>query len=60
MNGQIDEYFKAHLPFERTFPSTYQEFLTKDDLAKGYREWVNKFEIVSIPRLPEASVSVSS
>ncbi|KAK5222259.1 hypothetical protein LTR72_006516 [Exophiala xenobiotica] len=35
----------AHLPFERTFPATYQEFLTKDDLAKGFREWVAKFDI---------------
>ncbi|KIW56390.1 hypothetical protein PV05_05055 [Exophiala xenobiotica] len=35
----------AHLPFERTFPATYQEFLTKDDLAKGFREWAAKFDI---------------
>ncbi|KIY01266.1 uncharacterized protein Z520_02818 [Fonsecaea multimorphosa CBS 102226] len=35
----------AHLPFERTFPATYQEWLVKDDLAKGHREWVKKFDI---------------
>lgn len=35
----------AHLPFDRTFPSTYQEFLTKDDLARGYAAWVEKFGI---------------
>ena len=35
----------AHLPFDRTFPSHYQEWLTKDDLAQGYRDWVSKFDI---------------
>lgn len=40
----IREY--AHLPFDRTFPkSRYQEFLTKDDLARGYREWTDKYGI---------------
>ncbi|KAK5048976.1 hypothetical protein LTR84_005398 [Exophiala bonariae] len=34
-----------HLPFDRTFPLPYQEFLTKYDLAKGYKEWVAKFGI---------------
>ncbi|OCT44337.1 Flavin-binding monooxygenase-like family protein [Cladophialophora carrionii] len=34
-----------HLPFDRTFPLPYQEFLTKYDLAKGYKEWVDKFGI---------------
>ena len=35
----------SHLPFDRTFPSSYQEFLTKDDLARGYRDWVKKYDI---------------
>ncbi|TVY81082.1 putative indole-3-pyruvate monooxygenase [Lachnellula suecica] len=35
----------AHLPFDRTFPSHYQELLTKDDLAQGYKDWVSKFGI---------------
>ncbi|KAF7552096.1 hypothetical protein G7Z17_g4525 [Cylindrodendrum hubeiense] len=35
----------AHLPFDRTFPSTYREFLTKDDLASGYHNWANKYDI---------------
>jgi hypothetical protein len=35
----------AHLPFDRTFPAHYQEWLTKDDLAQGYRDWVSKFGI---------------
>jgi thioredoxin reductase len=34
-----------HLPFDRTFPLPYQEFLTKYDLAKGYNDWVHKFGI---------------
>lgn len=39
----IREY--AHLPFDRTFPDHYQEWLTKDDLAQGYKDWVAKFGI---------------
>jgi thioredoxin reductase len=35
----------AHLPFDRTFPDNYQEYLTKDDLAQGYKDWVAKFGI---------------
>ncbi|PVH81485.1 FAD/NAD(P)-binding domain-containing protein [Cadophora sp. DSE1049] len=35
----------AHLPFERTFSSRYQEFLSKDDMAEGYQIWVAKFDI---------------
>jgi thioredoxin reductase len=35
----------AHLPFDRTFPSHYQDWLTKDDLAQGYKDWVSKFGI---------------
>jgi len=34
-----------HLPFDRTFPPCYQEFLTKYDLARGYRDWMEKFGI---------------
>lgn len=34
-----------HLPFDRTFPLPYQEFLTKYDLAKGYKDWIRKFGI---------------
>lgn len=34
-----------HLPFDRTFPLPYQEFLTKYDLAKGYKDWIYKFGI---------------
>lgn len=37
----------AHLPFERTFSSKYPEWLSKDDLAEGYRDWVAKHGIVS-------------
>jgi hypothetical protein len=36
-----------HLPFDRTFPLPYQEFLTKYDLARGYRDWVRKFGVES-------------
>ncbi|CZR68760.1 related to flavin-containing monooxygenase [Phialocephala subalpina] len=35
----------AHLPFDRTFPSTYQQWLTKDDMARGYQDWAKKFGI---------------
>lgn len=34
-----------HLPFDRTFPLPYQEFLTKYDLARGYKDWVEKFGV---------------
>ncbi|KAG4435271.1 hypothetical protein IFR05_009231, partial [Cadophora sp. M221] len=36
---------RPHLPFERTFPSSYQNFLSKDDMAEGYQSWVSKFDI---------------
>lgn len=39
----IREY--SHLPYDRTFDDSYPEFLTKDDLAKGYIDWVKKFHI---------------
>ncbi|KAL2855944.1 hypothetical protein BJY01DRAFT_243125 [Aspergillus pseudoustus] len=35
----------AHLPFGRTFTPEYQEYLTKDDVAKGFVEWADKFDI---------------
>lgn len=36
----------AHLPFDRTFPENeYQEYLTKDDLARGYRAWSTKYGV---------------
>ena len=35
----------GHLPFDRTFPLPYQEFLTKYDLARGYKDWTEKFGI---------------
>jgi hypothetical protein len=37
----------AHLPYDRTFTPEYQEYLTKYDLARGYKSWVAKFGIVS-------------
>lgn len=35
----------SHLPFNRTFSPTYPEWLTKDDLARGYEDWTNEFNI---------------
>lgn len=35
----------SHLPFDRTFPAPLPEWLTKDQLAEGYQNWVNKFDI---------------
>jgi hypothetical protein len=37
----------AHLPFDRTFPPHYPQYLTKDDLAQGYLDWSKKYGIVS-------------
>ncbi|OQU93665.1 hypothetical protein CLAIMM_00145 [Cladophialophora immunda] len=34
-----------HLPFERTFDETYPLYLTKFDLARGYRQWASKYGI---------------
>lgn len=39
----IREY--SHLPFDRTFSDSFQQYLTKYDLAKGYKQWVRKFDI---------------
>lgn len=49
----------SHLPFDRTFPLPYQEFLTKNDLAKGYKDWVDKFGIEKNIRFSTALVSGS-
>ncbi|KKA21554.1 Flavin-containing monooxygenase [Rasamsonia emersonii CBS 393.64] len=35
----------AHLPFDRTFTPDYPEWLTKHDLARGYKKWVAKYGI---------------
>ncbi|OJD26871.1 hypothetical protein ACJ73_01735 [Blastomyces percursus] len=35
----------AHLPFERTFPDSYPEILSKYDLAKCYKLWSNMLGI---------------
>lgn len=40
-------WLSAHLPFDRTFPESYPEFLTKDDLAEGYIKWTKKYGVVS-------------
>jgi hypothetical protein len=38
--------WRAHLPFERTFGPEHPEYLTKDILAQGYKDWVDRYEIV--------------
>jgi hypothetical protein len=48
-----------HLPFDRTFPLPYQEFLTKYDLARGYKAWVEKFGIEKHIRFDTALVGGS-
>jgi thioredoxin reductase len=35
----------SYLPFNRTFDTSYPVYLSKDDLAKGYENWVNEFQI---------------
>ncbi|KUJ17712.1 putative flavin-containing monooxygenase [Mollisia scopiformis] len=35
----------AHLPFDRTFGPECSEHLTKNELAQGYKNWVEKFDI---------------
>ncbi|KAF2228902.1 flavin-containing monooxygenase [Viridothelium virens] len=39
----IREY--SHLPFDRTFPSSYPDFLTGKDLGRGHRDWAFKYGI---------------
>lgn len=36
----------SHLPFERTFTPNYPEWLTKDDLADGFKAWSEKYGLV--------------
>lgn len=35
----------SHLPFNRTFPSHYPQYLGKDDLARGYSDWAHAYGI---------------
>ncbi|GME31059.1 dimethylaniline monooxygenase (N-oxide forming) [Neofusicoccum parvum] len=35
----------SHLPFERTFPDSYPEFLTRLHLAEAYKEWAKRYDI---------------
>ncbi|KAH7412687.1 hypothetical protein BKA64DRAFT_692065 [Cadophora sp. MPI-SDFR-AT-0126] len=35
----------GHLPFYRTYDSSYPEFLTKGDIAKGHQDYVKRFGI---------------
>ncbi|KAK5206340.1 hypothetical protein LTR41_007778 [Exophiala xenobiotica] len=35
----------SHLPFNRTFPSHYPQYLGKDDLARGYSDWARHYGI---------------
>ncbi|KAF9770014.1 hypothetical protein IL306_012484 [Fusarium sp. DS 682] len=39
----VREY--SHLPFERTFGPEYNEYLGKDELAKGHKHWAEKYNI---------------
>ncbi|KAK2686284.1 hypothetical protein QWA68_014845 [Fusarium oxysporum] len=39
----VREY--SHLPFERTFGPEYSEYLGKDELAKGHKQWAEKYNI---------------
>jgi hypothetical protein len=47
------------LPFERTFGPKYPEWLTKDDLAEGYKEWASKYDIVGFQPTPAQKNSFS-
>ncbi|PWY77017.1 flavin-containing monooxygenase [Aspergillus heteromorphus CBS 117.55] len=35
----------SHLPFGRTFTDEYPEFLSRQDLARGYQAWAEKYSI---------------
>ena len=35
----------SHLPFERTFPDTFPEYLSKDQLAQGFNDWSWKYGV---------------
>ncbi|KAJ4318835.1 hypothetical protein N0V84_006648 [Fusarium piperis] len=39
----VREY--SHLPFDRTFGPEHNEYLGKDDLAKGHEKWAEKYGI---------------
>jgi hypothetical protein len=39
-------YCLAHLPFERTFDATYPEYLSREDLERGFQSWADKYNIV--------------
>ncbi|KAL6362256.1 hypothetical protein LRP88_04334 [Fusarium phalaenopsidis] len=39
----VREY--SHLPFDRTFGPEYSDYLGKDELAKGHRQWAEKYGI---------------
>lgn len=36
----------AHMPFDRTFGPEFQEFLTKDEVAKGHANWAKRYGVV--------------
>ncbi|OJJ45114.1 hypothetical protein ASPZODRAFT_134538 [Penicilliopsis zonata CBS 506.65] len=42
----------SHLPFEKTFDASYPQWLTKDDLARGFKAWTDKFNINVWTRSP--------
>ncbi|KAI3391250.1 hypothetical protein diail_7668 [Diaporthe ilicicola] len=35
----------AHMPFDRTFGPEFQEFLTKDEVAKGHADWAKRYGV---------------
>ncbi|KAF9767648.1 hypothetical protein IL306_015160 [Fusarium sp. DS 682] len=39
----VREY--SHLPFERTFEPEYSDYLGKNELAKGHKQWAEKYNI---------------
>jgi hypothetical protein len=41
----------AHFPFERSYTSEFQEYLSKNDLAKGHQRYAKKFNIVRSPHI---------
>lgn len=36
----------AQLPFDRTFTEEYPEFMNREDLARGYQAWAERYCIV--------------
>ena len=49
--GRVLTSPEAHLPFDRTFPDSYPDYLPKNDLATGYSDWAKKYNIVRTPLL---------